>query len=203
MNGLSGIVADTRCSAWKIVAGHDIAVHWVQQPPPAAASLRELQLIAAARCAHLHGGAPADWWVAGDWDGRRSFVCAALPREVVRELSDQASTARLDLEWTTAWLAGSSARAAAFQATGWNVLQTSAGATLWHARAGRIDCIVALGSGPEFSQAQLQEQVERQIVLECARDGTLGTGRVHWESCFSTGQAAEAAAILALSGGVP
>jgi len=200
-NGLATLVTETRCTEIEFIAGNDIAVHWLQQPPASAASLRELRLVAAARCAHLHGGSPADWWVAGDWDSEAAFICCALPRDVVDNLNEQLRAARLEARWTSAWLAGCTARAASLRDNGWNALRTSAGATLWHARAGRIDCIVPLAAGPDTDMAQLQEQAERQIVLESARDGALGPGPLHWESCGSR-EAGEAAAILSFAGGL-
>ena len=49
-----------------VIVANDVAVHWLQNPPPGVRSLNELRDVAGARCAHLFGGAPSHWHLAGD-----------------------------------------------------------------------------------------------------------------------------------------
>jgi hypothetical protein len=195
--GLTALARDTGCTALQIIVGHDLAVHWLQKPPAEARSLRELQLVAASRCAHLHGGSPDDWWVAADWDSETDFVCAAIPQATVREIAAQAQAANVSLQWTTAWLVAGAARPASFRRGGWNGLRTFSGAMLWHAREEHIDCIVWLAAPQEGND--LQATAAQRIALECARDGRLTLGPVQWENA---GQPAgsEARGVLALAG---
>ena len=73
------------------------------EPAGSVASLPELQLVAAARCAHLYGESPHDWWMAADWSATRPFVCAALPRALTAPLQQALDAAGVSARWHTSW----------------------------------------------------------------------------------------------------
>lgn len=180
---------------WVLSAGHDMAVHWLQQPPGHLRSLRELRLVAAARCAHLHGRQPQDWWVAADWSADQPFVCAALPMDWVSRVEAQAQRAGLRTRWTTGWLAACRQRSA-LAADGWHALRTPRRAVLWQSTGGRVRCLASLAT-PPGDDAGLLTQLQRQVRLECARDARLAPGDVRCEHALQ-GEATEAEAAWAL-----
>jgi hypothetical protein len=163
-----------------VVAGSDLAVHWVQQPPAAARSLQELRLAAAARCAHLFGGTAADWWVAGDWTMQRAFVCSGLPRAVTQPMQQAAAARNLRLRWHSAWSVHTAARAASLPNDGWSALRTPRRVLLWHCSAGRVDAMTGFVTSADASGAEVQAQAAMHVQLEtlvgCAGDADT----VHW-----------------------
>jgi hypothetical protein len=163
-----------------IVAGSDLAVHWVQQAPASTRSLPELRLAAAARCAHLFGGAAGDWWVAGDWALQRPFVCSAVPRSVTAPLRQAASAISLRLRWHSAWSVHTAARAASLPDEGWCALRTPRRVLLWHCSAGRVDAMTGFVTAPDASDAELAAQAAMHVQLESlVGRGDDGTA-VHW-----------------------
>jgi hypothetical protein len=191
-----------------IVVGSDLAVHWVQQPPAATRSLPELQLVAAARCAHLHGGAPGHWWVAADWNTRRPFVCAALPRGVAQPLQDACAARGIAARWHTAWGVVASAAAAEFPDDGWSALRTPQRVLLWHCSGGRVDALTGFGVAADADAAKVEALLAVSMQLEAAGSGFDAQGAVRWSGAGPQGAgfAREALASLALGslmGGAP
>lgn len=165
-----------------VVAGHDLAVHWLQTPPAAVASLQELQLVAAARCAHLYGGSPRDWWVAGDWSATRPFACAALPRAVTAPVQQALDASGARARWHTAWCVARADRTAAFPSDGWSALRTPQRVLLWHCRDGRVDCLASDHVGTDTTGPVAAERAQRLARLEALRDPSLPSGTLHWVS---------------------
>jgi hypothetical protein len=168
--------------ALDVVVAGDLAVHWLQVPPADVASLSELKLVAAARCAHLHGGSPQDWWVTGDWSVTRAFVCAGLPRELIGTIARLAEDARLPVRWHTAW--STALRTGRWPADGWSALRTPSGVTLWHSREGLVDCLAARAVDPRAASADVAVQCLGQLQIESLRDSRLLAGTLRWwEAC--------------------
>lgn len=181
-----------------VVAGNDLAVHWIQQPPAAVRSLPELQLVAAARCAHLHGGAPGDWWIAADWSVRHPFVCAALPRVVAARLQEAAGGTRL--QWHTAFGIAADQGARSVPDEGWSALRTPSRVVLWHCTRGRADALTGFTTAADAPSETVAAQLDVHLQLEAAAVGSPASARVHWCALgTSTDHAStEAEAALAL-----
>lgn len=163
-----------------IIAAADVAKHWLQVPPSSVRSLRELKLVAAARCAHLYGGSAGDWWVTGDWNSRRPFACAALPHSVAAPLASQFATRRGRVRWRTTWAIACSAFPAEFPADGWSALVSPAHAVVWHCRNGDVNCMGTVAIDPLASQPQRAEFVLQHIEVESRRCTDAPVANVHW-----------------------
>lgn len=174
---LAGVAAETQVD---LIAANDIALHWLQAPPSRVASFQELQLVAGARCAHLYGGAPQDWWVTGDWSASRTFVCAALPQSVVRPLQEQLAARKLQVSWHTAWSLICRVKAAAFPSDGWSALRSPRRLVLWHCSAGQVDCLSTLAVDEKSADAQVAGQALQQMQVESSRGDDFLPGPLHW-----------------------
>lgn len=161
-----------------VIASTDLALHWLQQPPSATRTLEELKLVAATRCAHLFGGNPAEWWIAGDWTARRPFVCSALPRAVVATLQHACQARRTQLRWHSAWSLVASAHARHFPHDGWSAMRSPSRLTLWHCTAGHVDAMATLSIATQATDTEVAHALELQMKLECAA-GT-PPGKVQW-----------------------
>jgi len=161
-----------------VVVASDLAVHWLQFAPAEVASLAELKLVAAARCAHLHGGSTQDWWVTGDWALGRPFVCAALPRDAAEPIAHLARDARVPARWHTAWSAATSA--GWWPTDTWSALRTPGCVTLWHCRAGWVDSLITWPVQPRASAADVSAQCVARLRIESLRDAQLEPGTLHW-----------------------
>jgi hypothetical protein len=183
-----------------VIAGNDVAVHWLQAPPPSVASLDELRLVAAARCAHLYGGAPQDWWVAADWNATAPFVCTALPYSVVAPVRQKLVTARAVARWHTAWGVACGINASTFPSEGWSALRSPNRVLLWHCREGRVDCLNMQGVATDTTDEDANAQALQQIRVEYMRDASLAGETLHWASMTSRNgnEASEAVAALGL-----
>lgn len=163
-----------------VIAGADIAVHWLQTPPASVASLDELRLVAAARCAHLHGGAPTDWWVAADWNASAPFVCAAVPYSLVTPLQQKFTTAGVAPCWHTAWGVTCGSKVNSFPAEGWSALRSPSRVLLWHCRDGRVTCMSTHSVAPGTGDEEAKAQALRHIRIEGLRDSSLASEPLHW-----------------------
>lgn len=67
----------------RVLLADGVVRYWLQAVPQRLGSLRELQAVAGARCGQLYGGGAAAWHVAGDWQARGQFVCAAVPHWIM------------------------------------------------------------------------------------------------------------------------
>ena len=183
-----------------VVAGNDVAMHWLQVPPSTAASLDELRLVAAARCAHLYGGAPEDWWIAGDWSATEPFVCAALPRSLVVPLQQSLTAASIQARWHTAWSVACGAKANTFPSEGWSALRSPHRVMLWHCRQGRVNCLTTQRVSADATDGDAAAQALQQAQIEALRDAALANGPIHWTTLPAANDAAitEAGAALAV-----
>ena len=163
-----------------VVAGNDIALHWLQTPPSSVSSFDELQLVASARCAHLYGGTPQDWWVTGDWSVSHPFVCAALPRSVVASLQEQLRKLGLGARWHTAWGLVCSLSAGAFPSEGWSAMRSPDRVMLWHCRAGRVNRLATLAVDQHAVWPAPARLALQHMQVEASRGGALLSGPLHW-----------------------
>ncbi|MDO9135989.1 hypothetical protein [Hydrogenophaga sp.] len=163
-----------------VIVTEDVAVHWVQTPPTGVQSLKELRQIAAARCAHLFGGSPAGWWVAGDWRATRGFVCAGLPLERVGPLRRVLTEAGAQTSWHTTWGLLCSAQAGDFPADGWSAVRSAGRVVVWCCQRGQVVALDALNLGEQADATEANDAVARHLRIEAMRDPTLGVGPVHW-----------------------
>lgn len=163
-----------------LIAANDLALHWLQTPPGALASFEELRLVAQARCAHLYGGAPADWWVTADWRADAPFVCAALPRAVVQPLDQALAALGSQVHWHTAWGLLCAARATAFPSNGWSAFRSPAQVILWHCGAGRVDSLSALPADAAEDSASAAARALQQMRVEASRAQGVVVGTLHW-----------------------
>lgn len=185
-----------------LIAGNDIAVYWLQTPPSSVASLQELRLVAAARCSHLYGGTPTDWWIAAEWDAAAPFVCAALPYSTVRPLQQRLEAAGIAARWHTAWGVACDLDADSFPDDGWSALRSPHRFVLWHCREGRVDCLSMHSVTPDTADEDANAQALRHIRVECLRDSSLAKEPLHWVSIATPGNVAVNEAVAALELGV-
>ncbi|WP_332752231.1 hypothetical protein [Hydrogenophaga sp.] len=163
-----------------VIVAVDVAVHWLQTPPAGVNSLPELRQIAATRCAHLFGGVPAGWWVAGDWSATQAFVCAGLPIERVGPLQHALAAAGTQTRWHTAWGLLCQARGGRLPADGWSAVSGAGGVVLWCCQRGRVIGLASLTVDTQADRATAQAAVAQHLRIECLRDPTLALGPVHW-----------------------
>lgn len=180
-----------------VIASSELAVHWLQHPPEGARTLAELRLAAAARCAHLFGGTAASWWVAGDWDTRRPFVCGAVPLTVVEPLRRAAQEQGLRLRWHTAWSVLACAHARGIPDEGWSAWRTPSRVLLWHCAHGVVDAISSLVVTADTPGADVDDQLQMHMRLERAHSGATAEAPLHWVDAAAGGTEALAALKLA------
>lgn len=162
-----------------VIAGCDVAQHWVQIPPASVASFAELRLVAQTRCAYLHGGTPAEWIVAADWHASRPFVCMGLPQDLVRPLGETLTKYRLVPRWHSAWSVLSCAAARAFPSEGWSAVRTPARVMLWHCSGAHVDCMASWAVSLQEPTAIAASRALQQVALEASRTGMDGRP-LHW-----------------------
>lgn len=80
-----------------VVVADDLARLWQVNPPLTAARVADLEAAAALRFHHLYGDAPANWAISADWDARRPFLAAGLPRALTAMLAQAAQDRKLVL----------------------------------------------------------------------------------------------------------
>ncbi|MFD0668902.1 hypothetical protein ACT80S_14375 [Ramlibacter sp. MAHUQ-53] len=180
----------------QLVAGADIAVHWVLAPP-AVAHLAELRQVAQARCAGLFGGSAASWRVTGDWSAQHPFACAGLDATRAAAVERSLAPLRVPVHWQTAWGLLARHAAHAFPADGWSVLRSPSRLLVWQCRAGRPHTLTGLPAAPGASPEALAAQAWGHVRLESARvpPGEAGPGPLHWLD-LCTGQAPQAEGIV-------
>jgi hypothetical protein len=164
----------------EVIAANDLAVHWVQTPPAALASFKELRQVAQARCAHLYGGTPDDWRIAGDWNAHHPFVCAALPAAVAAAVDREFAKHKLGARWHTAWGVASSGLAREFPAHGWSALRSPDRLLLWHCSGGRVDRMAGLACDINDGPDQLTAKAKQQIQIEASRADCAAEGSLNW-----------------------
>lgn len=193
--GRAALAATQAAPHVDVIASNALAVHWVQQPPSSARGLEELKLVARARCAHLYGGTPTDWWIAGDWSSRRPFVCSALPRALAEPVQRTCEAQGVRVRWHSAWSVMCSARARSFPADGWSAMRSPQRVMLWHCTRGQVDALSGVSTTPEASRAELDAALQLQIKLESVGGG--GAQPVHWADTKASRNEAAAALLLA------
>ena len=177
---LRDALAGLRPGPIDVVAGNDLALHWVQTPPASLASFSELRLVAQARCVHLHGGTPSDWRIAADWRADRPFVCAALPEAVCTQIEQLLLPSKLVPTWHSAWSVLSSGMSKVLPADGWSAVRGPARVVLWHCQDAQVDCMVSWGVDPRQSGADAVQTALQKKQLEIARAGHSDDGKLHW-----------------------
>jgi hypothetical protein len=163
-----------------VVVANDVAVHWLQTPPAGVQSLTELRQIAASRCAHLFGGVPAGWWVAGDWSASQSFVCAGLPLDRVGPLHLALSQAGTVATWHTAWGLLCSRLAGTLPTEGWIAARSAGRVLVWRCQRGRVTALSSLNVGCWANDDEANEAVGQLLRMEALRDTVVVPGTVHW-----------------------
>ncbi|UXH76062.1 hypothetical protein [Roseateles amylovorans] len=137
-------------AARRLVVSHSLARHWLQATVTGARSLKELQAIAAGRCAQLFGGRPQSWRVAGDWQAGQPFLCAALPSLWAETLSRlPAGTPRME----TSLQAALARTADTLPDNGWVVLREEGQAALMHLSDGRLHGLRVIHLPPDTTTA--------------------------------------------------
>lgn len=176
-----------------VIAGNDIALHWVQAPPVSVASFAELRLVAQARCAHLYGGAAHDWSVAGDWHAGRPFVCAALPKDVVLGIEQQLAEFKLVPRWHSAWSILTGGMARAFPSDGWSAVRSPARVVLWHCGGSQVDVMATWPVDAREDSATAARRAVQQMHLEISRSGHVDDVDLHWLDLIADEPLAESA----------
>lgn len=163
-----------------VIAANELAVHWLQQPPAATQSLQELRQVASARCARLYGGAPEDWWIAGDWSATRPFVCAGLRRSATTAIEQAVAERGARATWHTAWAVASAAHANNIPDDGWSAIRSPRRVLLWHCSGGQVDALGSVAVEPDASAAQVETQARLQMQLEALAGPADAAGSIHW-----------------------
>ena len=169
-----------RKSRVDLVVADDVAVHWLQTPPAGVQSLTELRQVAASRCAHLFGGVPAGWWVAGDWSALQPFVCAGLPIDRVGPLQRTLSQASTVATWHTAWGLLCSTRAGTLPNEGWIATRSAGRVVVWRCERGRVIALSSLNVGAWAIDDEVNEAVGQLLRMEALRDHAPAPEPVHW-----------------------
>lgn len=163
-----------------VVAGADLARHWVQTPPASVASLAELQQIAQARRAYLFGDAASIWWVAGDWDARRPFVCAALPPGLCTDVQAALADAGLVPRWQTLWALLAQSPPQALPGDGWCALRSASRMLVWHCTGGYVGHLLTLPTNLLEDPAEAAGRAWQSVLAECTGAALPATGPLHW-----------------------
>ncbi|GJG96672.1 hypothetical protein [Cupriavidus pauculus] len=107
LEGFASALADfrqthlPRGARWTAVIADELARFFILSAPDGIGRLRDLQQVAALRCASLFGDAADDWICAGDWRAQGPFLVCALPTPLVRSLTTSATPQRTRLEGIT------------------------------------------------------------------------------------------------------
>lgn len=165
-----------------VIAGNDVALHWLQAPPASAASFYELRLVAQARCAQLYGGAPGDWKVGADWHATRPFVCAALPQDVILSIEQRLAEFKLVPRWHSAWGVLNSGAPQDFPTDGWSAVRSPARVVLWHCRDAQIDCMATWPVDAQEGTDSAARRAIQQMQVEISRAGHADGEVLHWMS---------------------
>lgn len=164
----------------EVIAGNDVAIHWVQEPPASTASFAELRLVAGARCAHLYGGTPADWRIAGDWHPSRPFVCCALPQDAVLPIEQHLAGFKLVPRWHSAWSVLSQGMPQAFPSDGWSAIRSPARVVLWHCSGAQVDGMAIWPVDAQDDTASAARRARQQMQVEMSRSGHAHDEGLHW-----------------------
>lgn len=96
---LAGVLADGGFAGWpvRVVLADDLLRLVQVTPPDGVARLADVQGAAALRFQSLYGESAAQWRMMADWDNRRPFFAAAVPRALLAALEEGAHAHRLAL----------------------------------------------------------------------------------------------------------
>lgn len=177
---LQQALGDAKPGFIDVIAGNDVALHWIQAPPASVASFAELRLVAGARCAHLYGGTPSDWRIAGDWHPARPFVCSALPHDAVLPIEQQLAEFKLVPRWHSAWSVLGCGMAQAFPSNGWSAVRSPARVVLWHCSEAQVDGITTWPVAGLEDTAGAARRARQQMQVEISRSGHAEDGDLHW-----------------------
>lgn len=163
-----------------VIVASDVAVHWLQAVPQSVASLAELRRAAAARCVQLFGATAGGWRVAGDWQTRQPFPCAAFPHSFADRIARAARTPESRIRWSTGPMTALARSGNGLPPQGWTCLRTASTMALWHATLGRIDRLAILRVDPRQGEPEVRRQAGLHIALIHARDGLKSSETIHW-----------------------
>jgi hypothetical protein len=168
-----------RAGRLEVVVDDGLAHHWLQQPVAGVRSLAELRDAARARCAQLFGDAQA-LEIAGDWHLGRPFVCAALPRALVKELHHAAASRRTALRLGTLTAACLARGAGRLPAEGWFGLRSESSLTLGCTHGSRLTALRCLSADPADTPAQAETSANGHLRAELARQAQATAAPLTW-----------------------
>lgn len=171
-----------------VVVGADLSHHWMQTPPASVASLAELQQVAQARRAHLFGhtsgSTPGDasgaWWITGDWDARRPFVCAALPAGLCTDVHDALADAGLAPRWQSLWGLLAQRPPQALPGNGWCALRSASRMLVWHCTGGLVTHLLTLPTNEMETPDDAAGRAWQSLVAECTGAALPTAGPLYW-----------------------
>lgn len=158
-----------------LVVADSVARYWMQ-PPPAAGSLAELKAVAQARSQQLFGAAQR-WQVAGDWDARRAFLCAAVPEWVIRGAHESiGSRAQIDAALPLAL----DRVARTGLVDGWLCISTPSRIALLATAGKRLHSVRSMASDPQAPLDLQLHDAARELRRESLRLQIPLNGAVQW-----------------------
>lgn len=163
-------------STKRVMVADGLVRYWMMKAPDGVASLRELQVAAQARC-HQIFGQTESWRVAGDWHGRRPFLCVAIPSWV----GDGAMAAfgpRIQLR--LALQAALQLAGRALSRDGWFCVTLPGCTTLVAAAGGGLGGLRSLRSDVALSSQSQLELAARELRREHLRGGPGHDAPIPW-----------------------
>lgn len=93
------LLEEAGCAGWSatVVLSAELARIWQVTPPPGTARMADLQGAAALRFQTLYGESAASWQVTAGWDAVNPFMAAAVPRQLLALLEQEAARERVIL----------------------------------------------------------------------------------------------------------
>lgn len=161
----------------RVLLADGVVRYWLQAVPQRLGSLRELQAVAGVRCEQIFGGGSAAWHVAGDWQAQGLFVCAAVPRWIMDELT-QALPGALHVSSLLAqclrsdWITS--------QRDGWLCLTLPGTCVLLSMARGRIASLRVLPLHPHLAPDAVLDLAAVELQREALRTRSPLQGSVAW-----------------------
>lgn len=85
---LRALLGELELGGWPVsfVLADDLTRLWHVTPPAGAARMADIEAAAALRFQTLYGESPTAWQISADWNARKPFFAAAVPRTLLAEL---------------------------------------------------------------------------------------------------------------------
>ena len=85
---LRALLGELELGGWPVsfVLADELTRLWQVTPPAGAARMADIEAAAALRFQTLYGEPPSVWQISADWDARKPFFAAAVPRTLLAEL---------------------------------------------------------------------------------------------------------------------